>query len=211
MLAPLQLRFWCGRKDYSIFKANTTDIINTKLMQPEMEFDYGCISRLDTRTLSLFGRVDSELSEFVSTSSRKRIRKALRSGSVLIIARNSCSGEIAACLVVYVDSAERGVLVLRDGELYISQSFTSPKYRGMSLQGRTLQRGLLWMQEHGGIKHTAVALIDPSNTASMRGLGKVGFAETGWLVEQRILWCIRISRGCNDGQRFCRLIFGRPM
>jgi hypothetical protein len=211
LVAPLRLRFWFGRKQYSIFKANTTDIINTRLMEPEIEFDYECISRLDTRTMSLFARVDSELSEFVSASSRKRIRRALRSGSVLVIARNCHSGQIAACRVCYVGLAERDVLVLRDSELYISQAFTRPKYRGMSLQARTLQRGLMWMQEHGGIKHTAVAIVDPANTASMRGLGKVGFVETGWLVEQRILWCIRISKGCNDGQRFCRLLFGRPM
>jgi ribosomal protein S18 acetylase RimI-like enzyme len=211
MLAPLQLRFWFGRKQYSIFKANTTDIIDTKLIDPEIEFDYECISRLDTRTLSLFGRVDSELSEFVSASSRKRIRKALRFGSVLVTARDSRSGEVAACLVCYVGPAERDVLALRDSELYISQSFTRPEYRGMGLQARTLQRGLTWMQGYGGIKGTAVAIIDPSNTASMRGLAKVGFAETGWLVEQRILWCIRISKGCDDGLRFCRLVFGRPM
>ena len=59
LVAPLRLRFWFGRKQYSIFKANTTDIINTRLMEPEIEFDYDCMSRLDARTLNRFGRVFS--------------------------------------------------------------------------------------------------------------------------------------------------------
>ncbi len=211
MLAPLRLPFWFGRKQLSIFKADTTDIINTRLMEPEIEFDYDCMSRLDARTLNRFGRVDSELSEFVPIRSRMKIRKALRSGGVLVIARNSHSGEVAACWVCYVGPAERDVLVLQDDELYISHAFTAPKYRGMSLQARTLQRGLVWRQGHGGLKRTAVAVVYPSNNASMRGLAKVGFVETGWLIEQRIFRFVRISKGCDDGQTFCRLVFGPPM
>lgn len=207
----LHPHFWFARKRYLIVKADASDAINKVLIQPRISFSYDYISGLDTGTLKEFHRMEMELGEFVHPVARMTIRKALSSGSTLVVARNCCNGEIAACCICYVGPAERQVLAIRDDEFYIGNSYTRSKYRGMSLQAIAFQRGFVWMNVHGLLRRTAVAIVKPDNKASMRGLSKIGFTEVGWLVEQRIFRFVRIIWGCDDGQGFCRLVFGNPV
>lgn len=207
----LKPHFWFARKRYCIVKADVNDIVNTVLAKPKVAFDYHYISGSNATCLDAFDRVSMELSEFVPSVELMVIRKALRSGSTLVIVTNRCSREIAACRVCYDGPAERRIIALRNDELYVGNMYTRPKYRGMSLQAITLQRGLDRLRTRGTIKRTAVAIVNPDNRASMRGLAKVGFGETGWLVEQRIFRFARIICGSDNGQRFCRLVFGNPI
>lgn len=209
--AALKPHFWFARKQYCIVKADANDIINAVLAEPKISFTYHFISGLNERGVDEFDRVSIELSEFVPNVMLMTMKKALRSGNILVIARDGCSGEIAACRVCYAGSAERGIISLRDGEFYIGNAYTKPKYRGMRLQGITLQRGLVWMKVPNQAKRTAVAIVEPNNRASMRGLAKVGFRETGWLVERRVFRFARIIYGWDCGQSFYRLVFGNPL
>jgi len=169
----LKPHFWFGRKRYCIVKADVNEAVDTVIPEPKVAVDYHYMSGLNTRDdLDALDRASFELSEFVPSVALMAIRKALRSGSILVIATNRCSGEIAACRVCYCGPAERGVIALRNDELYVGNAYTRPKYRGMSLQAITLQRGLDRMRTDGTIRRTVVAIVKPDNRASMRGLAK---------------------------------------
>ena len=80
-----------------------------------------------------------------------------------------------------------------------------PEYRGMSLQAMTFLAGIQQLERIGVRKRTAVALVAPSNEASLRGLAKVGVRPCGWVEEHRLFHVFHIFRGAYRNRDFVRL------
>ena len=65
----------------------------------------------------------------------------------------------------------------------VSQCATEPSFRGLSIYPAALQWLAQWAGERG--VRTLVVLIEPTNTASLRGAAKAGFKRVGEVATQR--------------------------
>jgi ribosomal protein S18 acetylase RimI-like enzyme len=209
----LRWSFWFGRKRYFVVKADAVKIIAKELAELKPKFEYSFFTLTDNDSYRLLDEIELELEAFVPTVAGMAIRKQLqRHCGLLVIARNRVNDEIAACCVCGCNNAERNLLPIWCDESYVGNSYTRPKYRGMGLQGSTLQQGVTFLKNLGRLRPRVVAVVHPHNEASLRGLAKVGFEITGAVVEQRLFRFVRLIKGSCDGdERFVRFVFGNPI
>jgi len=137
LAAAFRPAFWFARKRYHIYRADSEVILGAKLLEPGLAFEFRCISLANANGSGEFIQIDAALSEFLSDALRITIRKAMRLGGTLVVAIAPTNGQIAACWVIYSETAERNILALRDDELYVGNAYTQPSYRGLGLQATT--------------------------------------------------------------------------
>jgi RimJ/RimL family protein N-acetyltransferase len=193
-------KFWFGTFSYVIVANDTEDILRQVIPSPRMQFQffhYGKGLRKEKALLK-------ELCTRIPGAFRGAAWRVERYGGLVVVAREVGTGEIAACRE-FSTRTPGNIIHLGQDELYLRTAYTIPEYRGMSLQAITLQEGIQQLERMGVRKKTAVALIAPSNEASLRGLAKVGVRPCGWVVERRFFHVIHVFRGVYRNQDFARL------
>ena len=159
-------KFWFGTFSYLIVANDIEDIQRHCMPSSRIQFEflyYGKGLREETALLR-------ELRTRIPGAFRGAAWRVARYGGLVVVAREVGTGEIAACQE-FSTRTPGNILRLGHDELYLWTTYTTPEYRGMSLQAITLQEGIRQLERMGIRKRTAVALVAPSNEASLRGLG----------------------------------------
>ena len=200
MARLLSLKFWFGTFSYLIVANDTEDILRHFIPSSQMRFEFSYYGN-ELRKEKLLLR---ELRTRIPGAFRGAAWRVARYGGLVVVAREVGTGEIAACRELSTRTPGN-IIRLGHDELYLWTTYTTPEYRGMSLQAITLQEGIQQLERMGVRKKTAVALVALSNEASLRGLAKVGIRPCGWVVERRFFHVIHVVQGVYCNRDFARL------